>query len=227
MPDCNTAVEFFSPSNLEEGIMKVFKLLTALVLTLFLAGNAWAGDDVDMSAASNAVTCLAQFYSAMAELPDINTGKTARLDCKKNMIFISNNREMLIKCIAGAKAGYDIARADQIIQSMRQKSATGLEYTTTLPRATWEAYYDETTKHRYVKINNDTYAEYTRKGCFFKNISSSQPRLAKSRYIHPIDEDSFFLYMKQSTEANQYLTLPFKEPHPIGWRLEKVLVSLD
>jgi len=207
--------------------MKVFKLLTALVLTLFLACNAWADDDVDISAASNAVTCLTQFYSAMAELPNINRGKTARLDCKKNLIFIMDNREMIIKDIARAKEGYDIAKADQIIQNMCQKNATGLGNTSTLPKATGEVYFDEAAKHRYVKINNDTYAEYTRKGCFFKNVSSSQPHLAKSQYIHPINEDNFFLYVKHRTELNKYLTLPCKEPHPIGWGLQEVLVALD
>jgi len=38
--------------------MKTLKLLPALLLTLLLAVNAWGTDDVNISAASNAVNCL-------------------------------------------------------------------------------------------------------------------------------------------------------------------------
>ncbi|SMC83977.1 hypothetical protein SAMN02746065_11241 [Desulfocicer vacuolatum DSM 3385] len=207
--------------------MKVFKFLTALMLSLFLAGNAWSDDDIDISAASNAVLCLTQFYSVMAEFPNINMGDTGRMDCKKILIFIISNRDMIIEDIARAKAGYDIARADQIIQNSFYKSATTFGNTTTLPKAMGSVYYDEASKHKYVKINNATYAEYTRKGYFFKNVSSSLPHLVKSQYIHLINEDNFFLYVKKRGGINQYLTLSCKEPHPIGWGLKKVLVPID
>lgn len=207
--------------------MKLFKLLATLYLTFFLPGNAWTGSDVELSAASKVVTCLEKFYFTMAELPKVNTEKNTCPDNKKNAIFIKNNREMLIKEIAGANAGYDITRADRIIQSMRQQNTTDFEYRNNSTRATGKAYYDEATKHKYIKLNDKTYLEYTRKGFFFKDVSSSQPHLAKSPYIHPIDEDNFFLYVKQSVEKKKYLTLPYKTPHPAGWCLEKVFVSLD
>ncbi|ACN17325.1 FAD-dependent oxidoreductase family protein [Desulforapulum autotrophicum HRM2] len=208
--------------------MKPFKTLAVFVLILFMTGNCWAGDHGGMSAASTAVTCLTQFYSAMAELPDIDREKLTRSDCKKILAFIMDNREMIIKDVARAGAGYQIARVDQIIQSMRRKSETGLGYSAVeVPRVTGETYYDEVTNHRYVKVDKDTYAEFTRKGAFFKNVPASQPHLVKSLYVHPINSDGFFLYAKQHPGKKEYLTLPAKASHPAGWYLERAFVALD
>ena len=207
--------------------MNFFKLLTALYLTFFVPTSAWTSEDVDLAAASNAVMCLETFYFTMAELPKVNTKKNACPDNKKNAIFIKKNREMLIKEIAGANAGYDISRANRIIQNIRQKNTTDFEYRSNSTRATGKAYYDTSTKHKYIKLNDKTYLEYTRKGCFFKIASSSQPHLAKSPYIRPINKDNFFLYVKQSVEKKQYLTLPCNIPHPAGWCLEKIFVALN
>lgn len=208
--------------------MKPFKLLAVFVLTLFMTGNCWAGDHGSMSAASTAVTCLTQFYSAMAELPDIDAEKLTRSDCKNILAFIMDNREMVIRDVARAGAGYQIARVDEIIQSMRRKSETcfGSSAVEVL-RVTGKTYYDEITNHRYVKVDNDTYAEFTRKGVFFKNVSASQLHLVKSPYVHPIDSDGIFLYVKQNPGKKEYLTRPAHASHPEGWCLNRAFVALD
>lgn len=207
--------------------MKTLKLLPALLLTLLLAVNAWGTDDANISAASNAVNCLTQFYSAVAELPEMAHGNGKAMKYKTTLAYIQENKATVISAIVRAKGGYDIARADQIIHSMIDKSASGLGYTTTPPMATEEMYYDKITKHRYIKKDVNTYAEYTRKGAFFKNVSSCQPHLAKSPYVHPVEGDCYFLYVKPAPEIKQHIILPVKENHPEGWFLEKALVAFD
>jgi len=163
----------------------------------------------------------------MAELPEIAHGNGKAMKYKTTLAYIQDNKAAVISAIVRARSGYDIARADQIIHSMSQKNASCPGYTTSQPVATEETYFDQKTGHRYVKIDVNTYAEYTRKGEFFKNVSASQPHLAKSCYVHPVEGDCYFLYVKQDLTTKKCMTLPVKARHPEGWILEKALVSLN
>jgi len=207
--------------------MKPLKVFQALLLTLLLAVNAWGTEEADISAASNTVNCLTQFYSSMAQLTDMATGNGKALKYKTTLAYIQGNKASVISAIVRARAGEDIARADGIIQGMIQKNASSPDYRRIQPTATEEMYYDKITKHRYIKKDVNTYAEYTRKGAFFKNVSSCQPHLAKSPYVYPVKENCYFLYVKKAPEIKQQIALPARENHPEGWFLEKAMVSID
>lgn len=88
------------------------------------------------------------------------------------------------------------------------------------------SYFDAATGHRYLKICDNTYAEYTKKGEFFRTVPSDLPRLNETRCIHPITRNCYILYKKRLNGKIQYLSLPGFDAHPEGWKSDKILISL-
>lgn len=78
-----------------------------------------------------------------------------------------------------------------------------------------------------MKIDNNTYAEYSQKGIFLKNVPSDLPLLIESSNIHPIPNDGYVLYEKASFGEVEYKFLLKKISHPKGWKAKKILVSLN
>ncbi|MCD4722555.1 MAG: hypothetical protein K8S13_22265 [Desulfobacula sp.] len=113
------------------------------------------------------------------------------------------------------------------IENLYKISTKHLPYTKLEPCVTGNGYFDTLTGHRYIKKDDNTYTEYTKKGKFLKTVASDQPLLNKRRSVYPITRDSYVLYEKFSDGKIIYLSLPGLEAHPKGWKANKILVSLN
>lgn len=94
-------------------------------------------------------------------------------------------------------------------------------------RAHHDSYFDAYTGHKYIKIDVNTYAEYSKRGEFIKNVSSDLPLLTKSSNIHPITSDSFILYERLSQGSSNQQLLPGQKNHPDGWKATKLFVAIN
>lgn len=121
---------------------------------------------------------------------------------------------MLITQIAQTKTFSHLGRAHQICENSYKNSTKHLPYSKLENCVNGDGDFDTLTGHRYLKRNDKTYAEYTKKGVFLKTIASDQPLLNKSRNIHLITHDSYILYEKCSNGKINYLSLPGFEAHP-------------
>lgn len=90
-----------------------------------------------------------------------------------------------------------------------------------------KSYFDSATGHTYEKLNNFTYAEFSKKGKFLKKVPSTLPLLLKSPNIHPVPENSFILYEKDFCGEPEQKLLPKETDHPKGWMARKVLVAIN
>ncbi len=90
-----------------------------------------------------------------------------------------------------------------------------------------DAYFDAFTGHKYIKVDNNTYAEYSQKGKFLKNVPSDLPLLVKSSNIYPIPNNGYILYEKASCGISEHKSLSKDTDHPKGWKAKKILVSLN
>jgi hypothetical protein len=90
-----------------------------------------------------------------------------------------------------------------------------------------DAYFDSFTGHKYIKLDASTYAEYSQKGVFLKEVPSDLPLLAKRSNIHPIPNDSYILYEKASCGVAKHKFLSKSNDHPKGWKAKKVFVSMN
>ncbi len=201
------------------------ELLIVFILATFIAPSCWGSDKADYNASVIAMDSIINYYSSMAELG--NTDQSGKLDCKKRMAYFCKNRDMLITQIARTKTFSHLARAHQICENSYQNSAKHLPYSKAENCVAGKSYFDTLTGHRYIKRDDKTYAEYTKKGVFLKTIASDQPLLNRSRNIHLISQDSYILYKKYCDGKTDYLSLPGSEAHPKGWKADKILVSLN
>ena len=94
--------------------------------------------------------------------------------------------------------------------------------------ASSDMYVDLATMHRYVKNQNGTYSEYTRKGKFVKTVPADLPLLSSRDHVVPVTDDCYLLYVnRQRADSDDTMVLrPVSSPHPSGWLLEKALVDL-
>ena len=89
------------------------------------------------------------------------------------------------------------------------------------------SYFDSLTGHKYIKLDQSTYAEFSKRGAFLKKVPSNLPLLKKSANIHPITEGSYILYTKSSYGLPDQKILPGTTIHPKGWKADKILVPLN
>ena len=89
-----------------------------------------------------------------------------------------------------------------------------------------DTYFDAFTGHKYIKLDCDTYAEYSQKGVFLKKVPFDLPLLVKSSNIYPIPKDGYILYEKASCGVSEHKFLSKKADHPKGWKAKKILVAL-
>lgn len=105
-------------------------------------------------------------------------------------------------------------------------SAYGYSFTESI--ADKPAYVDISTGHKYIKNTDNTYTEFTKKGTLFKtNVPADQPHLSKSRYIIPVDDNTFFSFDVYNSIQKTEKILPFFATHPKDWRLKDVLYQYN
>ena len=93
--------------------------------------------------------------------------------------------------------------------------------------ASHDIYFDAFTGHKYIKLDANTYAEYSQRGFFLKKVPSNLPLLGKSSNIHPIPNDGYILYEKGSCGVSEQQFLSMNTGHPKGWKAKKILVTLN
>ncbi len=89
------------------------------------------------------------------------------------------------------------------------------------------SYFDIATGHKYIKIDSSSFAEFSKKGEFLKNVPSTLPLLLKSQKIQPIPMNSYILYEKAFSGASKQKILPTNYSHPKGWKAKRILVALN
>ena len=57
-------------------------------------------------------------------------------------------------------------------------------------------YFDSRTGHKYVKSDDNSYDEFSKKGKFLKTVPADLPLLVSGKKVYPITEDFFILYKK-------------------------------
>lgn len=108
----------------------------------------------------------------------------------------------------------------------------GLGYTKEIPLksfspiVTGKAYFDLSTGHRYIRNDDGSYAEYTKKGELFRSsVSSSQPHLARNKYVVEIMQDAYIVYEKTINNKAEQRILPASSKHLEGWKSKRLLMS--
>jgi hypothetical protein len=94
------------------------------------------------------------------------------------------------------------------------------------PKAVDEAYYDTRTGHKYVKLNENVYIEFDRKGRQFKKVPADLPNLNNRNHVIPIDSRCYMQYSAMRGNQEQQMMLPADKGHPEGWMLEAVFTPV-
>ena len=90
-----------------------------------------------------------------------------------------------------------------------------------------DIYFDSFTGHKYVKLNAVTYAEYSKKGTFLKNVPAELPVFTEYDHVYPIGTEDYILYEKSNGSSAKQKLLPGKNSHPKGWRAEKLFLAIN
>jgi hypothetical protein len=200
-------------------------VLAVIIITMTTTG--FCNDKTILSASAITVDSLISYYASMAELNNSNPSAAASQNYGDMVNYISQNRQTLVTRIAETSCYDNLGRASQIINSLYRHQSTGLSYGKLNFKASEPGYFDSATGHRYVKTGEDTYAEYSKKGCFLKTVPSDLPLLTKSRNIHPISKDNYIVYQRIQNGKMDCMALPGSQKHPEGWKADKALVSLN
>ncbi len=94
-------------------------------------------------------------------------------------------------------------------------------------KAHHKVYFDASTGHKYIKIDVNTYAEYSKRGKYLKNVPSDLPLLIHRSNILHITDESYILYEKTSNGSLNQKLIKGHNSHPEGWNAKKLLVSLN
>ena len=94
-------------------------------------------------------------------------------------------------------------------------------------KVNYNAYFDMATGHKYVKLDSTTYAEFSKKGEFLKNVPSNLLLLINSSNIYPIPDKSYILYERAAVGTSDHKLIPNEMDHPKGWKAKKICVSLN
>ncbi len=89
------------------------------------------------------------------------------------------------------------------------------------------SYFDSATGHTYERLDNFTYAEFSKKGKFLKKVPSNLPLLLKSPSVHSVPVNSFILYEKGFCGKPEQKLLPKNMDHPKGWMAKKIFVAIN
>jgi len=91
----------------------------------------------------------------------------------------------------------------------------------------FERYYDMATGHQYIRNQDGTFSEYSRKGRLLKSsVPNTLPLLVRGKHIRSIDENSYIMYQRYKNNDFSTMVQPASQPHPMnGWRCFKLLSS--
>ena len=200
------------------------KYFLIIVITLMFTAICQGGEGNNVRASAIAVESITNYYSSMIKagvVPFPDSG-----DLMKKVAFYIDNHDMIVSQIVQEGASNNLDRAIQVSENLYKKSIKHLSYSRPDTHVNGKGYFDAATGHKYIKNDDGSYAEYTRKGQYLKTVPSDLPLLTTSRNIHPITEDSYILYETTLDGKKAYLSMPGFDAHPEDYKTCKILVSL-
>lgn len=200
------------------------KMFICLFIT-FMAVPCFGQDSAGRKASAIATQTLVHYYSAMVKLK--TDPMTDHTDFHARLEYLNKNRKRISSQIYQDQAYRRLESTLQLFETLYHQHSKGLAYTPDTNLAREDAYFDTVTGHRYIKQNDQTYAEYTRKGEFLKTVASDMPLLLDRRHVIPVSGNNFILYEKYVGGKTAYLSLPGHETHPEGWKACKILTALN
>ncbi|MCF8045295.1 MAG: hypothetical protein K9J83_05490 [Desulfarculaceae bacterium] len=201
-------------------------LMGVLLVLSFIAAPASGEDRDGLEASVAAYEGILAYYSSMTGLE--NAGQGGRMDYADRDSFLRENRETIVNRIARRKAFRHLGDAHQLFENMYEAKLAYHPYTKERTRCVAKAYIDTRTEQRYVRKGPDSYAEYSKRGEYLRDVPADLPLLNRSLRVIPVDERScYVLYEKYTDGERTYLPLPADEEHPKnGWEAEKVLTAV-
>ncbi len=201
-------------------------LMGVLLVLFFMAAPVSGEDREGLDASAAAYEGILSYYSSMTGLE--NAGQGSRMDYKDRESFLRKNREMIVNRIARMNAFVHLEDAHQVFENMYNARLAYHPYTSENSRCVAKAYIDTRTGHRYVRNGPNSYAEYSKRGEFLRNVADDLPLLTQSLRVVPLDDrSSYVLYEKYRDGQRVYLSLPADKEHPKnGWKAEKILTAV-
>ncbi|THB78226.1 MAG: hypothetical protein D3926_13730 [Desulfobacteraceae bacterium] len=130
-------------------------------------------------------------------------------------------------------------RSESILYSGKalNQQETGLAYTKSSGSyrlvakriiAVGPAYFDTATGHKYLRNQDNTYTEFSRRGKVLKtSVPNTLPLLVSGRNIIELNKDSYLVYEKGFSSKTEQQVLPSWEKHPDNWQCKDVLFTAD
>ena len=143
-------------------------LTVSFMLIIFFAGTGFCQDEAALKTSTIAADSIAGFYKAMARAVD--NGLPTDIDFKARLDYLNRNKDEAVLNIMQAKAYNHIGAAHQMVEMLYRKHSSHLSYTPAKIQANGQAYFDSQTGHRYIRQNEHTYAEFTKKGELLKTV---------------------------------------------------------
>lgn len=205
---------------------KAISLFMGLVF-LIIFTSAWAGAEEKggYDASKVAYEGLVSYYSSMSGLENI--GNKSRTDYKNREAFLLKNRDLIVDRIARMNAAGHLGEAHHVFENLYESKLAYHPYTKEKFQCSAKAYIDTRTGYRYIKNGQDSYAEYSKRGQYIREVPNDLPLLTRSLRVMPIDGRScYILYEKYRDGKKVYMSLPADEEHPKnGWEAENVLTA--
>lgn len=203
------------------------KIITIIIIAFFgFTGISLGFDKPTYNYSTAAVDCILQYYSAMAEYEKAKKGTTPAVDrLKVTCKMIQENKKDIVHELMNSKGIDNIETVKEVVENYIKRNIHH-GYATNKKKVTGKLYFDTRTGHKYIRLLNGTYDEYTKKGRFFKNVNPDLPLLTRNSKVFNISMDSYILYKKPSTHQSPYLYLPGSDNHPDGWMADSLMTSL-
>lgn len=95
------------------------------------------------------------------------------------------------------------------------------------PVVTHDAYFDVATGHKYIKNQDNTYTEFSKKGKLLrKDVPNNHSLLVSGKYIRPMDPCCYLVYEKAGGNRMERKILQASMGHPKEWRCQELLLSV-
>ncbi|WDP92788.1 MAG: hypothetical protein HUN04_24930 [Desulfobacter sp.] len=96
------------------------------------------------------------------------------------------------------------------------------------PPASADGYYDIATGHKYIKNQDSTYTEYSKRGKLLRaDVPSTSSLLVSGKYIYEMTDSHYLVYEKRQNNTVTQQVLPASSNHPEGWRCKHMLSRIQ
>ncbi len=93
--------------------------------------------------------------------------------------------------------------------------------------ATAKVYFDTATGHKYIKNQDATYAEYSKKGKLLRaSLPNTMPLLVSGKYVLEVTGEHYLVYEKTQNNDVAQKILPAANGHPQGWQCKQMVSTV-